>query len=384
MRTSIISAILLASAFASAAPTALAHYDAGGAGFIDDPFALRDDGKAVAYLTTDGATSAALHLAEVGGRDVKVDGAPIDAVALHWLSPTRVLVVRGRDGAPQGSTAQVFTVAGAQKQKLGPFGQLAIATVDGKPAIVTYTRSEKRGVDHALAAYAVDTLRPLKRRTWHEDAEGQIKQGPSSVKPLWWSNGFTELAALRAGEYDKARDIRRPDRYTRLDVLSGKVLDESEVQDVLGFTQVGLLRRDAPNQTVIARFSDDRKKLMFVDGLGQYEVTLARQLWKYEPQTLAWQTLDDRRVALSLTVDPVNPDAVNRKKADVDEFDLYEVDRPSHAARKILQLNGEGRGSSWKLAGHRLLLLRKGKGFDRGGVLLELYDLADDSQATKP
>jgi hypothetical protein len=381
MRTSILSAILLASAAATAAPPSLAHYDAGGAGFIDDAYALRADGKAVAYLTTDGATAATLHLAEIGGSDVKVEGAPADAVALHWLSPTRVLVVRGREG---GSTAQVFTAAGAQKQKLGPFGQLAIATVDGKPAIVTYTRSEKRGVDHALAAYAVDTLRPLKRRTWHEDAEGQIKQGPSSVKPLWWSSGFTELAALRAGEYDKARDIRRPDRYTRLDVLSGKVLDESEVGDVLGFTQVSLLRRDAPNQAVIARFSDDRKKLLFVDGIGQYEVTLARELWKYEPQTLAWQTLDERRVALSLTVDPVNPDAVNRKKADVDEFDLYEVDRTSHAARKILQLNGEGRGSTWRLAGHRLLLLRKGKGFDRGGVLLEVYDLADDTQARKP
>jgi hypothetical protein len=384
MRTSILSAILLASTAVAAAPTPVGRYDAGGGGFIDDAFALRDDGKAVAYITTDGATTATLHLVDVGGNDVKIAGAPTDAIAIHWLSPTRVLIVRGGEAGAATSTAQLFTAAGAQKQKLGPFGQLARATVDGKPAIVTYTRSEKHGVDHALVAYATDTLRPLRRRTWHEDAEGQIKQGPSSIKPLWWANGFTELAALRAGEYDKARDIRRPDRYTRLDVLTGKVIDESEVQDVLGFTQVSLLRRNAPNQTVIARYSDDHKKLLFVDGLAQYDVTLARDLWKYEPQTLAWQTLDDHTVALSLTVDPVNPDAVNRKKADVDEFDLYEVDRQSHAARRLLVLNGEGRRSSWQLYGHRLLLLRKGKGFDRGGVALEVYDLGDATQARKP
>jgi hypothetical protein len=293
-----------------------------------------------------------------------------------------VLVVRGRDGT---STAQAFTAAGADKAKpIGPFGRFAFATVDGKRAFVTYTRSEKHGVEHALAAYAVDTLRTLKKRTWREDSEGQIKQGASSLKPLWWAESFTVLAALRAGEFDKARDMRRPDRYARLDAFSGKVLAETEVQDVLGFTQVGLVRRDAPNQPVIARFSDDRKKLMLIDGISEHEVVLARDLWKYDPLTLAWQTLDDKRVALSLTVDPVNPDAVNRKKADVDEIDLYEVDRQTHVARPLLHVPGEGRRSTWQLAANRLLLLRKGKGFDRGGVALELFDAGDEARAAKP
>jgi hypothetical protein len=383
MRISVVAAIVLATGSALAAPTPIQRFVAGsGGGFIDDGYALRDDGKAVAYLTTDGATTATLHLAEVGGNDVAVAGAPVDALAVAWLSPTRVLVVRGRDGT---STAQAFTAAGADKAKpIGPFGRFAFATVDGKRAFVTYTRSEKHGVEHALAAYAVDTLRTLKKRTWREDSEGQIKQGASSLKPLWWAESFTVLAALRAGEFDKARDMRRPDRYARLDAFSGKVLAETEVQDVLGFTQVGLVRRDAPNQPVIARFSDDRKKLMLIDGISEHEVVLARDLWKYDPLTLAWQTLDDKRVALSLTVDPVNPDAVNRKKADVDEIDLYEVDRQTHVARPLLHVPGEGRRSTWQLAANRLLLLRKGKGFDRGGVALELFDAGDEARAAKP
>jgi hypothetical protein len=384
MHISILSAVLLAAGGALAAPPApLQRFDTGGAAFIDDAYALRDDGKALAFITTDGATTATLHLADVGGSDVQVAGAPVDAVAVAWLSPMRVLIVRGHDGS---STAQAFTAAGADKaRRVGPFGRFAFATIGGKRAFVTYTRSEKRGgVEHALVAYNPETLRPLARRTWREDSEGQIKQGVSSLKPLWWADGYTVLAALRAGEFDKARDLRRPDRYTRLDTFGGKILAESEVQDVLGFTKVALIRRDAPNQPVVVHFSDDRKKLLCVDDIKEYELALPRELWKYDATTLAWQTVDAQRVALSLTIDPVNPDAVRRKKADPDDLDFYELDRQTHALRPMLRLLGEGRRSSWQVAAGRLLLLRKDKGFDRGGVALEVYDLAGGSRAARP
>lgn len=367
---------------ASAAPTVVQRIAAGGHGFIDDAYALADDGSAIAYITTDGATTATLHLAAVNGSDVAIAGAPADAVAVAWLSPKRVLVVRGRDGS---STAQAFSAAGADKVKpIGPFGAFSFATVDGKRAFVTYTRSEKHGVEHAIVAYAIDTLKPLKKRVWREDAEGQIKLGAAMLKPLWWEDGFTVLAALRAGEFDKARDLRRPDRYARLDALAGKALSESEVQDVLAFTQISLVRRDAPNQPVIMRFSDDRKKLMMIDGITEHALALPRELWKYDPTTLAWQTLDEKRAAMSLTVDPVNPDALARKKADADDIDLYEIDRQTHAAQPLLRVSGQGRRSSWRLAGHRLLILRKDKGFDRGGVALELFDVGPDTRAARP
>ena len=195
------------------------------------------------------------------------------------------------------------------------------------------------------------------------------------MKPLWWAEGYTVLAALRAGEFDKARDMRRPDRYTRLDALGGKVLLESEVKDVLAFTQVSLLRRDLPNQPVIVHFSDDRKRLLLLDGIDEGDVKLPRELWKYDVGSLQEQTLDDKRVMVSLTIDPVNPDAVAKKKAAPDDIELYEVDRASRAATLRLTLPGQGRPSSWRVAGNRLLLLRKDKGFDRGGIALELYDL---------
>src|SRR5438874_9828081 len=120
MRISFVAVVVLAASSAMAAPTPVQRILAGNDGFIDDAYALRDDGKAIAYITTDGATTATLHFADVGGNDVTVAGAPTDAVAVAWLSPARVLVIRGRDGA---STAQAFTAAGADKAKpIGPFG----------------------------------------------------------------------------------------------------------------------------------------------------------------------------------------------------------------------------------------------------------------------
>jgi hypothetical protein len=86
---------------------------------------------------------------------------------------------------------------------------------------------------------------------------------------------------------------------------------------------------------------------------------------------------------MSLSVDPVNPDAVNRQKTEPDDIDLYTIDRQSHVAARILTLPGEGRRSAWHIAADRLVLLRKGKGFDRGGVSLEVYDLGAAAAAIK-
>ena len=92
--------VVLSGAVALAAP--IARWDAGAGGFIDDGYALRDDGKAIAFITTDGATKATLHLVDVGGATAKpettIEGAPIDATAIYWLGPGRVLVARSPDG----------------------------------------------------------------------------------------------------------------------------------------------------------------------------------------------------------------------------------------------------------------------------------------------
>src|SRR5438067_2132856 len=143
MRKLLLCALIASALPARAAP--LAHYDAGAGGFIDDAFAVSDDGKTVAFVTTDGATAAVVHLATVGGAEIEIEGAPIDVVALHFIGPERILTVSGNEN---NLIASVLTPRGPEKQKLGPFNRLTLSRVDGKAAIVTYTRSEKKGVQH--------------------------------------------------------------------------------------------------------------------------------------------------------------------------------------------------------------------------------------------
>src|SRR2546429_219011 len=83
--------------------------------------------------------------------------------------------------------------------------------VAGKPAIVSYARSEKRGIDHQLTALDRATFKVLAKKVLHADAETGIKYPVGPFKPLWWHDGYTLIATLKAGEFDKARDMRRPD-----------------------------------------------------------------------------------------------------------------------------------------------------------------------------
>jgi hypothetical protein len=370
MRSLLLCTLLLWASLAIAAP--IARYEPGASGFIDDAFAVSTEGRTIAFITTDGATAAVLHIATVGGAEIKIEGVPIDVVALYFIGPDRILMVSGSENSLKAS---VLAPHGPEKPQLGPFQRLALAHVDGKAAIVTYTRDDKKSVQHELVAYDLAQLKPFKRKTLVEDAEGQVRGPRGTIKPLWWSDGFTILTARKPGEYDRAHDIRQPDRSTRLDVFSGKILDEEQVKDIIAFTKVALVRRDHPNETVLIHFSDDRKQLLMLDVVTEHELTLARPISKYDPQSLNAQLLDAKRVAMSLSVDPVNPEAVTRQKAEPDDIDLYMIDRQSHLPTRILTLPGEGRRSTWRVAAGRLVLLRKGKGFDRGGVSLEIYDL---------
>jgi hypothetical protein len=343
-------------------------------GFIDDAFAVRDDGGAVVYLTTDGAKAVQLHIAPLpSGAEKTVDGLSDTVKSLHWLGPDRVLVVsRGDD--PETVTAQVWTSAGPGKEKLGPAVEIALAEVNGKPALVSYARSEKKGVEHSFTAVARDGWKPLARRSYKE-VEGMVAHPSGGFRILWWNEGLTSAQVQRAGEFDKARDMRRPDRFARLEVFTGKVSPGDEITDVLGFTQLAIEHKKRGGLPAFVHLSDDHKKLLLTDGNAQNEVTLARPLYMYEAGSFAWQLVGADRVAVSGTVDPMNPPALQRKKAEPDDFDLHLVERKTQKAARVMMLPGDGRPTAWRIAGGHVALLRKSKGFDRGGVALEIYKL---------
>jgi hypothetical protein len=381
MRTILLCTLLAGTALAAPLDWAtpiqpVASYKSDSAGFIDDAYALRDDGRAVAYLTTDGAEKAQLHLADVppAKPEAVVDGAPLHASAIHWLGPDRVLIV---DKNPDNGrfTAQVFTAKGPGKEKLGPVDGVGLATLDGKPVVVTWTRSEKKGVEHLFTAYNRDTLKPVTKKSYKENGEGQVVEKTGPFKLLWFRDGFTAAATLKAGEYDKAKDIRRPDRFARIELFKNKFFEEQEIEDVMGFAQALVDHKKHPDESAFIAVSDDHKRLVLTDGLSQRDVKLPRDLSMYQIDAFQYQAADANHLYLSGTVDPTNPPAVARKKADPDDIELYQVDLKDAGVAQVLKLPGEGRGSNWRAAGNRIAVLRKSKGFDRGGVELDIHEL---------
>jgi hypothetical protein len=383
-------ALLPGTPAAAAEPVKVAEYKPD-SGFIDDPIAFSDDGGTLAYITTDGATASQLHFVAPGGKAAPVacKYPSITPERIDFLDGERVLVVE-RNPDTRVATAQVFTRGCAAREKLGPASEIALGRVGGVPAIVTWLRSEKGGAGgsatHTLAAFRRDDGKPLGRRVLPEDADGRVTVAGKRMKPLFFAAGFAELIAQKEGDYDAKHDIRRPDVAARVDVFAGKVLAEHEIPDLIAWTQLAQLRRKHQNESEFVQFSEDLKQLQLVDrDDATVELRTARPLRKYDPTTLAWQPLGDGALAVSLTVDPVNPDAVAAQKADQDWLDVYRLDVRARTLTEIARIDGQKRPQSWRLAGlSRIGVLRKHKGFARGGVELEVFDLGTRQAAAAP
>src|SRR5690348_4620471 len=192
MRATLLLALLSAGVPAFAAPRApLATFKADPTVFIDDPFVIRDDGRAIAYISTDGANTAVLHVAPLpSGTETLYPGLPVDVYRLRFVAPAEVLVIE-RDPTSQKFSARIFTAAGPGKKQLGPVDGIHLGTVKGRPAILTYERRDTHGaVEHVVAAYDSRSLRPLGSRTLKENAEGRIPNRSGPFKILWWNDGY--------------------------------------------------------------------------------------------------------------------------------------------------------------------------------------------------
>ena len=356
--------------------------------FIDDPFALSDDGTRIAWITTDGATHSRVHLAAVGSAGAKGSArdfaySSITPERVDFLDAERVIVIE-RNPETGMARGQVYGPSGAARDKFGPATDIALAVVGGTPAIVTYTKSGTRTFTHTLATYRRDNLRPLAKKVLVENGEGRVTVPGGAAKPLFFEDGYAVLVAQKEGAYDKAHDIRKPDAEARVEVFSGKLVTEREIKDVVAFAELQLIRKRHQNERNFVRFSDDLKRFELVDADDVItELQTPRPLGKYDPQTLAFQSAGRGALDVSLTVDPVNPEAVKAQKADKDWLDVYHLDVKERKLTEVARVDGQKRATAWRLAGGRLGVLRKHKGFGRGGEELEIFDVGPEKPAVK-
>jgi len=353
--------------------------------FFDDPVALSADGKLVAAIATDAAAQATLELFDVTKKDavpVQLAGVTTTATHLEWLAPDRLLLVDRQLGGKLEAALLSFKGGRlvADKKKLGPADAIEGVTLAGKRVVALYERraGKKSGAEHVVTIVGADG-HVMSKTHFAEDAEGGLRTRAGLVRMLWWYDGYTRLAAQRVGEYDKGKDIRRPDRLVHLDTTADKVLDEHEIEDLMQFTRMTAAHRQHPGEDPFVRYADDHRQLVIDAGLTETPLPLARALATYEPASLTSAALSDQRLLVALQVDPNNADAIARRVPDQDDVDLYELDLTKLPATvsmpRVKVLPGLGRPARVTAVEKYALVLRKDRGFDRGGVALELYTL---------
>jgi hypothetical protein len=348
-----------------------------GTGFIDD--AIAADAERFAYVVADTAARAELHVVTLATKQEQiVDLSPITLhpVALELVG-ARVFVVGATDDnkriaalvdtADKAKTKTIYKVPAANDITVVPQppGKLRVA-VHRATASKTGTRHEvellalesgaRIGAVHVLELDAANTNKALDFRVNH------------------WGLGFTRAYGIKGGEWDRKEDQRSPDVEATYDLLTSKLVDRSPITDLFEQRRRFQTLADAGNRVEFVRPSADNTSLQLWRAGKPRPIELDQPFSSYDPKSIQAIVLPDGSAWLALKVDPVNADAVARKKADPEYLDIFRITADGKASRtsRILATNLRHR---FGVAGNRFWLLERNQGFERGGKSVALYDV---------
>jgi hypothetical protein len=125
--------------------------------------------------------------------------------------------------------------------------------------------------------------------------------------------------------------------------------------------------------------TDEQDGVQVIDAVGhRTPLNLGAPVQNYDPKSLLEQEDPaNRALYFSLSLDPLNPDALGRKKADKPYLDLYRVAiaEKAPATTRVLRVALDERPVTWVVGGRYVALLRKHKSFSRGGNEIEAHQL---------
>lgn len=373
------------------------------AGFIDDVIAADD--QRVAYVIADASTRAELHVLTVAtSADTVVDLSTITLhpVALH-LSGSRVLVV-GQNETGDQVAAMFELVAPSTKPaakpaakaaptskivyKLGPAKDITVITRDGKPRIAVH-RVTPSG-DATKHEVEIDSLETGKRVSAGRPLELDAKQSNKKLELTvnHWSDGYTIAHGIKGGEWDKKEDQRTPDVEASYDLVTGKFVAQKKIEDLFDQHKRYQALAEAHDTINFLRVAWDNSAVQIWHNAHPIAVTLDQPITNYDPKSLEGFVAADGSAWFVLKTDPVNPDAVARKKADPEYLDVFRAGPDGKAIRKARVLEtgmrvhfgvpGMEPGGHAAASGtaDKFWLLERSSGFERGGKTLTLYSVS--------
>jgi len=307
--------------------------------------------------------------------EIKVEDPTVVPRELAFSPDGSRLVMVWMDGYKGTRGAMLFELpSGKLLKRLPPATHARVVAHQGQQ-VVTLTTTKTGGdggTSYATSAYRTSDFKRLAAGQVQIGADLSVKQPP--IRLLYWEPGHISLVGMEKGKYDKKRDIRLPERGVRYNLLLRKAVWAEEPKEVVAWTKATTMRPKHPGQLRFLEVSDDLRSIHFVDlnnELGSVTVPIKWSL--YEPKSLRQEeSWDGKTLYFSFTVDPVNPAAVKRQKADPERMDLYRLDPGPKATPLGQVLTGKQR-YGWLGGTRYFAYLVKLKGFGRGGKELRLY-----------
>ena len=356
-------------------------------GFIDDPIAFSPDGATLVYFHSDSATFTKMVLVKVKDgfktdKEIKLEDPTMVPRRVAFTPDSKKVVLIYMDAYKGINGALIFDVAtGKIKRKLEPSEHLALVKVKGKQAIARtkLKKLRKGGAWHRtsyLDTQALKRLLMLKTKV-----KGDMTLDEPPVRLLNWDPGHFAFIGLRPGEYDKKKDIRLPDVSLRFNLLTNKETWAEAPKDLPAWELAIKMRYNHPGQLRYTEVSGDLKKLYYVDQKNGVTELQGKVPWDvYDHESLKqWESWDRETLYFSLTVDPVNPAAVKRKKEDQERVDIYSLDRAGaiKLVGKVDTDRKKGRVGitkfGWSVGKEYFVYLKKLRGFARGGKELKVF-----------
>jgi hypothetical protein len=364
-------------------------------GFVDDVVAV--EGDRVAYVIADGTNAAALHIAQVGKSAAEEQIVDISTITLQ---PTVLAFVGQRifvAGMTDGNKQVAGLVELSSKDKRKPAGStlyrvaaadhIGLIVRDGKQRIAVHRQADKTGATtHTVELLAVENGRRVAQgKPLVVDVSGHDKKLDFRVNH--WSDGWTKAYGVKAGEWDKKEDQKAPDQEATLDLVTGKIV-RKKVEDLFEQKRRFAALADAQGKLDFLRMPPNAAAIELWRAGKMSTLTLDQKLTDYDPKSMQGVVNADGSGWLALKVDPVNAEAVARKRADPEYLDVFKIAADGKAVRKARVLAKGVRhrfGAAPKQEtpaasggggnDQQFWLIERNAGFERGGKKLTLYQL---------
>lgn len=353
------------------------------AGFVDDVVATTADNQRIAYVIADTSPKAEVHVVQFGcakcaenKQEIVVDVSAITLrpTSLRLVGANRVFVI----GATTDGNAQVAALVDLASKKpvykIGPATAISVMKADNVQRVFAhFLTPTAKGEMHHIEKYALETGKRLMKAKGLELVGGYEKR--VGLKVNHWDENWTRAVGLKDGDWVKKEDQRSPDTEAVYDLKLGRYVEDKPIADLFEQRKRFATLAGSNGTSDFLRMANDNASIQLWHAGQMKTIELDQPIASYDPKSLQGVINADGSAWVALKIDPVNAEAVARKKADPEYLDVFKVGVDGKAVRKA-RVFAKGVRFRFGVLGDTFWLLERSPGSDRGGRALTVYSFA--------